>query len=134
MEQIDAEAQCVAAPAQVSVAPAANTFEHRRNVRVGRLFEGVALDRAAVLPFVFVPFVSRGDDRMQRHQAGIDACLDVAPMVEKFIRDRLQMRQVVHRRRLGPEAVTDKNIAAGASPLCEPAADAGKATREPATA
>src|SRR5271155_3815098 len=55
-------------------------------------------------------------------------------MVEKFIRRRLQMRQVLRRRRFGPEPVTDKNITAGASPPCEPAADAGKATRDAASA
>src|SRR5271155_2519843 len=55
-------------------------------------------------------------------------------MVEKFIRRRLQMRQVLRRRRFGPEPVTDKNITAGASPPCEPAADSGKATRDAAAA
>src|SRR6266404_6220526 len=119
MEQIDAEAQRLAAPVQVAVAPAADSLEHRRNVGVFRSLEGVAFDRAAVLPFVFVPFVGRRDKRMERDQAGFDAGVDVAAMIAELVIGRIQMRKIFRRRRLQPVTLADKNIAAAACPAGE---------------
>src|SRR6266581_7643862 len=110
MEEVDAEAQRIAAPVQVAVAPAADPFEHRGNVGVSRLLERVALDRAAVLPFVFVPFVRRRDKRMQGNQPGIDTGLDIAAMIAELVSRLLQMRKIFRRRRLHPVPLADKNI------------------------
>src|SRR5208283_50691 len=134
MEQVCAEAQRLAAPAQVRVAPATNALEHRRNVGVCRLLERIALDRAAVFPFVFVPFVRGRDNRMQGDQSDIDTRLDIAAMVTKLVRGGLQMCQILRRRWLGPEPIADKNVAARSGPRREPDADPGKAPGDaPAT-
>src|SRR5438876_5256633 len=97
MEEIDAEAQRIAAPVQVAVAPAADPLEHRGNVGVARLLERVALDRAVVLPFVLVPFVGRRDKRMQGNQSGIDTGLNVAAMIAELVIRRFQMRKIFGR-------------------------------------
>src|SRR6266498_3541830 len=124
MEQVDAEAQRIATPAQVAVAPAADPLEHRGNVGVSRLLKGVALDRAAVLPFVFVPFVGRRDKRVQRDQPGVGAGLNVAAMIAELVIARFQMRKISRRRRLHPVTLADKNIAAAACPAGERGANA----------
>src|SRR5271170_4447852 len=127
MEQVHAKSQRLAPPAQVGVAPATDALEHRRNVGVGRLLESIALDRAAVFPFVFVPFVRGRDRRVQRDQSGVDPRLHVAAMVTKLVRRSFQMCQILRARWLGPESVADENITAGSGPLCKLDADAGKA-------
>ena len=66
----------------------------RRHVRVLRLLARVALDRAAVLPFVLVPLVLRRGRRVHRHEAGVDAGLHVAAMVEELVLGAAQQRQV----------------------------------------
>src|SRR5216683_274789 len=91
--------------------------------RIVGLLDGVTLDRAAVFPFVFVPFVDRGDTRVQGNESGVDSRLHVAAMVAEFVLARVQMRQVPGRRRLCPVALPDQDVAAAASPARQRGAD-----------
>src|SRR5690349_24968083 len=59
IEQVDGEAQRLAAPAQVGIAPAPDLDEHLRHVGIAGLLARLTLDRAAKLPFVPAPFVAR---------------------------------------------------------------------------
>src|SRR5271167_1659642 len=94
MEQVRAEAQRLATPAQVGIAPAADALEHRRNVEVSRLLEGIAFDRAALNPFVFVPLVCGRDERVQWNQPSVDPRLYVAPMITTLVLRSLKMCQI----------------------------------------
>src|SRR5205823_9930605 len=103
VEQIESEAQRVTPPAQVPIAPPANALEERRRVWILRLLARVTLDRAAVFPFVFVPFIERGGRRVHRDETGVDADANITAVVEKLAFAAVEQSQVFRGRLLAPK-------------------------------
>src|SRR5437879_3455221 len=92
VKQIKSESQRLAPPTQIAVAPAVHALEERRRVGILRLLARVALDRAAVLPFVFVPFVERRRRRVHRNEGGVDAGANIAAMIHELAFAAVQQR------------------------------------------
>ena len=129
VKQVDGEAQRVAPPAHVGIAPLADALEHRGHVGVFRLLARVALDRPAVLPFVLVPLVLVGGRRVHRDEPGVDARLHVAAVVEEFAVLGAQHGEVVRMRARAPVAFADQDVTAAFRPGLQLVADAATCRR-----
>src|SRR5262249_55485849 len=125
VKEIDAEAERVAPPAQIRVAPAAAALQHFGNVGIVGLLARGALDRARGFPLVVRPFVERSRHRVQGNQARIDARLNVAAMVDVLGVGAAEEGNVFGGWLLLPVALADHDEAAGFRPDLELVAYSG---------